>query len=213
MCKDPRKTRKRKAALVSEDIINTQRIQFTQGVREEEEESPVVGMLDRVYPGFQSAAKATREPIENHRSASPILLPPPPARTMKRPRDVDDDPIDDPNRPLKVLKVETQIVVARSRPAFKVPSAVGPRAASSSILTGTGTGTGVKERTVFYGGRPKREPESRVEEPDADLEAGEGGVPTCTNVTSTILGFGRSRKLPSRCCDLPPPEQEHSHTG
>ena len=44
-------------------------------------------------------------------------------------------------------------MVARSRPAFKVPGAVSPRAAPSNSLTGAGTG--VKERTVIdgYGGQ------------------------------------------------------------
>lgn len=205
MCKDPRRTRKRKAALVAEDIINTQRTQLTQGVQEEEEESPVVEILDRVSPGFQSARKAVRDPIEHHRSNSPIPLPSLPAHTMKRPRDEHDHPTAGPNRPFKVLKAETQIMVSRSRPAFKVPGAVGTRASSSSTLTGTGTG--VKERIVFYGNSLKREPKQRVEEPDADLEAGERGITAC----NARLCFGRSRKLPSRRCD-PPPKQDYSNT-
>jgi hypothetical protein len=190
VCKDPQRTRTRKAALVSEDIINTQRVQLTQGVREEEEESPVAAIPRRVYPGFQSAAKAVLEPTEDHRSDPPILLPSPPAHAMKRPRDEHDDPVTGPNRPLKILKAETTSqlrgLVQHSR--FQVQSV--PRGASSSTLTGTG----VKKRTVFYGNIPKREPKPRVKEPDVDLETDERGYhdTTCT-------GLRRSRKLPNRC--------------
>lgn len=181
MCKDPRKTTTRKAALVSEDVINTQRIQLTQSVREEEEESPVAEIPGRVYPGFQSAAKAV---WEDHPSL--------PAQTLKRSRDGCDEPVTGPNRPLKLLKAETHVTVARSRPTFIVPSAAGPQAASSSTLTGTG----VKERRVFYGNIPKREPKPQVEEPDADLEADERGITTYYD--TTCGRFCRSRKLPSR---------------
>ena len=169
VCKDPQKTSERKAVLVSEDVINTNRIQLTQGVRVEEEESPVTAIPGRVYPRFQSAAKVARESVEGHRSDSIIPFPSTPAHTMKRPRDEYDDPITSPHRPLKVLKAKVNATVVQSRPEFKVPSAVGPRAVSSSTVTGTG----VKERTVFYGNMPKGEPKPRVEEPDVDLETDE----------------------------------------
>jgi hypothetical protein len=73
---------------------------------------------------------------------------------MKRPRDEHGEPVSDPNRPLKVFKTESHVTITRPRPAFKVPSAVGPQVASSSTLIGTG----VKESTVFYGNTPRREP-------------------------------------------------------
>jgi len=192
VCKDLQKTRKSKGALVSEDVINSQRILLTQGVQEEEEEGAIAEIPGQVYPGFQSAAKTAREPIEDHRSASPVPLPSPLARTLKRPRDEYDDPIAGPIHPLKLLKTETHITVTRPRQVFKVPSTVGPRVASSSTLTGTG----VKERKVFYGNIPKREAKPRVEEPDADLEADERGMTSYNNRTGTELR--RSRKLPSR---------------
>ena len=190
MCKDPQKTRKRKAVLVSEDITNTQRIQLTQVVQVEEEEGLVAAIPGRVDPGFQPAAKAVQVTVEGRRSDSPIPLPPPSAHTMKRRRDEYGDSVTSTNRPRKVLKAETNVTVARSRPAFKVPGAVGPRTVSSSTLTGTG----VKERTVFYGNIPKIEPKPRVEEPDTDLEMDKSGY---NNTTCT--GLRRSRKLPNRC--------------
>jgi hypothetical protein len=202
VCKDPQKTRKRKATLVSEDIINTQQIQLTQGIREEEEESPIAEIPGQAYPGFQSAAKAIQEPIEDRRSASPLPLLSLPAHTMKRSRDEFDDPVTGPSRPLKVFKTETHTPVARSRPVFKVPSAAGLRTGDSCTLTGAG----VKERAVFYGNVAKREPKPRVEEPDADLELDEKGLTTqpCTKLC-------RSRELPSLRATLP--KHECSNAG
>jgi len=108
---------------------------------------------------------------------------------MKRARDEYDDPVTGPHRPLKVLKAEINVTVARSHQTFKVPSAVGPRAVSSSTLTGTG----IKERRVFYGNMPKREPKPRVEAPDADLETDERGYDN-----TACTGVRRSRKLSSQ---------------
>ena len=107
---------------------------------------------------------------------------------MKRPRDEYDDPTTGPHRPLKVPKTKISATVVQSRPEFKVPSAVGSRAVSSSTVTGTG----VKERTIFYGNMPKREPKPRVEEPDVDLETDERGYDN-----TACAGLRRSRKLPS----------------
>lgn len=107
---------------------------------------------------------------------------------MKRPRDEYDDPTTSPHRPLKVPKTKISATVVQSRPVFKVPSAVGSRAVSSSTVTGTG----VKERTIFYGNMPKREPKPRVEEPDVDLETDERGYDN-----TACAGLRRSRKLPS----------------
>ena len=169
-------------------MINTNRIQLTQGVRVEEEESPVTAIPGRVYPRFQSAAQVAQESVEGHRSDSTIPLTSTPAHTMKRPRDEYDDPITGSHRPLKVLKAKVNATVVQSRPEFKVPSAVGPRAVSSSTVTGTG----VKGRTIFYGNMPKREPKPRVEEPDVDLERDERGYDN-----TTCARLRRSRKLPS----------------
>ena len=107
---------------------------------------------------------------------------------MKRRRDEYDDPITNPHRPLKVLKDKVNATVVQSRPEFKVSSAVGPRAVSSSIVTGTE----VKECTIFYGNMPKGEPKPRVEEPDVGLETGERGYDN-----NACAGLRRSRKLPS----------------
>ncbi len=153
----------------------------------EEEESPVTAIPGRVYPRFQSAAKAVQESVEDHGSDSTIPFPYPLAHTMKRPRDEYDDPVTGPHRPLKVLKAKINVTDARSRPAFKVPSAVGLRAVSSSTLTGSG----IKGRTIFYGNMPKREAKPRIEEPDADLETNERGYDN-----TTCTGLHRSRKLP-----------------
>jgi hypothetical protein len=149
-------------------------------------ESPVAARPGRVYPRFQSVAKAVQELAEDHRSDATITFSSPPAHTTKRARDEYDDPVSGPHRPPKALKTEINVTVARSRPTFKVPTAVGPRAVSSSTLTGTG----VKGRTVFYGNMSKREPKPRVEEPDLELEADERGY---DNTTCTRLH--RSRKL------------------
>lgn len=155
----------------------------------EEEESPVTAIPGRVYPRFQSAAKAVQESVEDHGSDTAIPFPSPPAHAMKRVRDEYDDSAIGHHRPVKVLKADINVTVARSRPAFKVPSVVGPRAVSSNTLTGTG----VKDRTVFYGNMLKREPKPRVEEPDVDLETDERGYDN-----TTCGGLRRSRKLPSQ---------------
>ena len=153
----------------------------------EEGESPVTVIPGRVYPRFQSAAEAVQESVEDRRYDSTIPFPSPLAHTMKRPRDEYDDPVTGPHRPFKVLKAKINVTDVRSRPSFKVPSTVGPRAVSSSTLTGTG----VKERTIFYGSMPKREAKPQVGEPDADLETNERGYDN-----TTCTGLHRSRKLP-----------------